>query len=238
MGAEEKMKIVMLNGQNHKGSTYHIGRQIIDKISGSNEVAEFFFPKNFNHFCLGCYKCIEDASACPYYNDKKVILEAINDADLLVITTPTYCMHVSAPLKSFIDVTFDYWMAHRPKKCMFSKRAIVVSTSAGAGSKSAIKDVCDALFYLGVSSVTKYGIAVQAMNWEGVTDEKKEKIDRDTTKIANKFNTKKKPKVSIKVKFIFNMMRMMQKKGWGSSPIEKDYWEKEGWLEGNRPWKA
>jgi len=25
------MKIVMLNGQNHKGSTYHIGRQIIDQ---------------------------------------------------------------------------------------------------------------------------------------------------------------------------------------------------------------
>ena len=31
------MKIVMLNGQNHKGSTYHIGRMIIDKISGETE---------------------------------------------------------------------------------------------------------------------------------------------------------------------------------------------------------
>jgi multimeric flavodoxin WrbA len=82
----------------------------------------------------------------------------------LVITTPTYCLHVSAPLKSLIDMTFDYWMVRRPKKCMFSKRAVVVSTSAGAGSKSAIKDVCDALFYLGIPSVTKYGIAVQAMS--------------------------------------------------------------------------
>lgn len=232
------MKIVMLNGQNHKGSTYHIGRQIIDKINGNNEVIEFFFPKDLNHFCVGCYKCIENATACPYYDEKKVILDAVNDANLLVITTPTYCLHVSAPLKSLIDMTFGYWMVHRPKKCMFSKRAVVVSTSAGAGTKSAIKDVCDALFYLGIPSVTKYGIAVQAMKWEGVTEKKKEKTDNDTTKIAKKLSTNKKPKVGIKAKFMFNMMGMMQKKGLGASPSEKAYWEKEGWLDGKRPWKS
>lgn len=83
---------------------------------------------------------------------------------MLIVTTPTYCMHVSAPLKAFIDLTFDNWMSHRPRKCMFSKRAVIVSTSAGSSSKSAMKDVEDALFYLGVPSITKYGIAVQAMN--------------------------------------------------------------------------
>lgn len=231
------MKIVMLNGQNHKGSSYHIGRQIIDKMSGENEVTEFFFPKDLNHFCLGCYKCIEDDTACPYYSEKRIILEAINDADLLVITTPTYCMHVSAPLKSFIDMTFDYWMVHRPKKCMFRKRAVVISTSAGSGTKSAIKDVCDALLYLGVPSVMKYGIAVQAMNWESISEKKKNKIDRDTTKIATKLCTDKKPSVGLKTKLLFHMMGMMQKNGWGSSPIEKEYWEKEGWFDGKRPWK-
>jgi len=75
-----------------------MGRQIIDKINGNNEVIEFFFPKDLNHFCIGCYKCIENATACPYYDEKKVILDAVNDANLLVITTPTYCLHVSAPL--------------------------------------------------------------------------------------------------------------------------------------------
>ena len=40
------MKIVMLNGQNHKGSSYHIGRMIADKVSGDNEIREFFFPKD------------------------------------------------------------------------------------------------------------------------------------------------------------------------------------------------
>lgn len=77
-----KMRIVMLNGQNHKGSTYHIGRMIADKIPGNNEIREFFFPRDLNHFCVGCYKCIEDEKACPYYEEKKVILDVIEDADV------------------------------------------------------------------------------------------------------------------------------------------------------------
>lgn len=210
---------------------------IIDKLGGENDVKEFFFPKDLDHFCLGCYKCIEDAAACPFYDEKKVILDAVKAADLLVITTPTYCMHVSAPLKTFIDLTFDYWMVHKPHKCMFSKRAVVVSTSAGAGTGGAIKDVCDALLYLGVPSVIRYGKPVQAMNWNSVKDKIKERIERDTSRIAKKLGSNKKPRVGIKTRFLFNMMGMLQKNGMGSSPSEKEYWEKQGWLDGKRPWK-
>lgn len=232
------MKIVMLNGQTHKGSTYHIGHQIIEKISGNKEIVEFFFPKDFPHFCLGCYQCIEDQTACPYYTEKKEILKAIKDADLLVITTPTYCMHVSAPLKSFIDITFDYWMVHRPHKSMFRKKAVIVSTAAGSGTRTAIKDVNDALLYLGVPSVIKYGIAVQARKWENIADKKKEKIERDTARIAKKLSSAKPPKVGFKTRFLFYIMGMMQKKDWGSSPVEKAYWKKEGWLDGQKPWNT
>ncbi len=49
---------------------YHIGRMIADKTEGENEITEFFFPKDLNHFCVGCYKCIEDVSACLYYEEK------------------------------------------------------------------------------------------------------------------------------------------------------------------------
>ena len=120
---------------------------------------------------------------------------------------------------------------------MFSKRAVTVSTSAGASPKSAMIDVEDALFYLGVPSIVKYGIVVQEMNWDGVKESKKVKIERDTSKIAAKLSKKGKLHVGIKTRFTFNMMRMMQKNGWGSSPVEKEYWEVNGWLGKNRPWK-
>lgn len=231
------MKIVMLNGQNHKGSTYHIGRLIAEKIEGENEITEFFFPKDLNHFCMGCYKCIEDVSLCPFYAEKRIIIEAMDSADIIIVTTPTYCLHMSAPLKSFFDLTFDLWMSHRPMKSMFSKRAVIVSTSAGSSAKSAMNDVSDCLFYMGIPSITKYGIAVQAMNWESVSSAKKAKIDKATNSLAKKLSNTARPRIGIKTRFIFMMMSMMQKKGWNSSPVETAYWKEHGWLDGKKPWK-
>lgn len=232
------MKIVMLNGQNHKGSTYHIGRLIADKIEGENEITEFFFPRDLNHFCAGCYMCIEDVSLCPFYSEKKKIIDAIDTADILIVTTPTYCMHMSAPLKSFFDLTFDMWMSHRPMKSMFSKKAVIVSTSAGAGVKSAMKDVEDCLFYMGVPKIIKFGMAVQAMNWDGVATDKKKIIDKKADIIAKKLCAKEKPSAGIKTRFMFHMMGMMQKKGWNSSQVETEYWKENGWLDGKKPWNV
>ncbi len=39
------MKITVIHGQSHKGSTYHIAKQLCDKLGG--EVTEFFLPKDF-----------------------------------------------------------------------------------------------------------------------------------------------------------------------------------------------
>ena len=231
------MKIVMIHGQNHKGSSYNIGGMIASKISGEEDIIEFFLPRDLNHFCLGCYACINDDTGCPFYEEKNKIMSAVESADMLIFTTPTYCMRASAPMKSFIDLTFNYWMIHRPRKCMFSKRAVVVSTAAGSGTKTAIKDITDTLLYWGVPSVMTYGISVQAMNWDGVTDKKKKKIEKDTAKIADKVSKTKRVKVGFKTKALFMMMRMMQKKGWGSGETEKIYWEQNGWLGKGRPWK-
>lgn len=231
------MKVVLIHGQNHKGSSYHIGRMIADKMQGTNEITEFFLPRDLNHFCLGCYNCIEDDAKCPFYDDKRKIMDAVEAADVLIFTTPTYCMHASAPMKSFMDLTFTYWMVHRPRKCMFSKRAVVVSTAAGTGMKSAMKDITNTLFYWGVPYVKSYGVAVQAMSWDGVNEKKKVKIEKDTEKLARKLSVGKKPSVGIKTRFMFKVMGVMQSAGMGSSPVEKEYWEQNGWLGKKRPWK-
>lgn len=233
----EEMKIAMIHGQNHKGSSYNIGRMLANKIGREEDIAEFFLPRDLNHFCLGCYACIEDDAKCPFYEEKNSIMNAVESADILIFTTPTYCMRASAPMKSFMDVTFNYWMVHRPRKCMFKKQAIVVSTAAGSGTKTAIKDITNALLYWGIPSVRTYGIHVQAMNWDGVAEKKKEKIEKDTTRLADKVLKTKEVKAGIQTKALFMMMRMMQQKGLGSGEAEKKYWEQNGWLGKERPWK-
>ncbi len=231
------MNIVLIHGQNHKGSTYHIGRMLAEKVTSEKEITEFFLPKDLNHFCLGCYQCIEGDQNCLFYDEKKNIMDAVEAADLLIFTTPTYCLRASAPMKSFLDLTFTYWMSHRPRACMFRKRAIVVSTAAGSGAKSATKDISTALFYWGVPYIKSIGVALQAMNWEMVSAKKKEKLEKITTKLAKKLSNTKEPFVGLKTRFIFFVMSKMQSGGMGSSPIEKTYWQENGWLDKNRPWK-
>ncbi len=71
------MKIVTINGQNHKGCTYHIGRILADKLAKPEDITEFFLPRDLNHFCLGCYRCVEDETLCPFWDEKKRILDAM-----------------------------------------------------------------------------------------------------------------------------------------------------------------
>ncbi|MGN0608893.1 MAG: flavodoxin family protein [Oscillospiraceae bacterium] len=231
------MKIVLIHGQNHKGSSYHIGRMIADKISGENEIAEFFLPKDLNHFCLGCYNCIDDESKCPFFAEKSRIMSETEQADLLIFTTPVYCMRASAPMKSFLDLTFTYWMIHKPRKCMFEKKAVIVSTAAGTGTKTAMGDIATALEYWGVPQIIKYGISVQATGWGNVSDKNKAKIEKAAGKIAKKLSAGHKPRVGVKTKMLFGFMRMMQNNNWGASAAEKEYWQEKGWLDKERPWK-
>ena len=59
------MNIVMINGQNHKGSTYHIGRMLAERIGGN--ITEFFLPRDFSDYCVGCSQCFEVAAEkCPH----------------------------------------------------------------------------------------------------------------------------------------------------------------------------
>ena len=230
------LKIAAIHGQNHKGSSYTIGRMLVDKIADEKEVTEFFLPKDLNHFCLGCYQCIEDDTKCPFYEEKFAIEKSLKEADLFIFTTPTYCMRTSAPMKSFIDLTFTSWIPHRPKAYMFHKKAVVISTAAGMGTKKEIKDISTCLFYWG-PYIKTYGISVQAKDWQSVCEKKKIKIEKDIAKLAKKLMSIGMPHVGLKTKMVFYLMGRIQKMGFVSSPVEKQYWKENGWLENNRPWK-
>ncbi len=230
------MKIVLIHGQTHKGTTYHMGRTLAEKLTDNKNVTEFFLPRDLNHFCVGCYSCIEDETRCPWWEEKSAILNALRDADLFIFTSPNYCMAPSAAMKTFLDLMFDYWMVHKPKEFMFKKRAVVLSASAGASCADVVKTVKKSLLYWGVPYVKSYALPVHAMNWEVMEDKTKQKIIKKLNGIAKKIDCKKPPRIGIKTRFLFFIMGMLHKKGWDSSPTEKEYWEERGWLKNKKPW--
>ena len=140
-------------------------------------------------------------------------------------------------MKSFLDLTFIRWISHRPEKRMFSKKAVVISTAAGKGAKKAARSVADALFYWGIPRIWTCGICVQAMNWDGISSRKKQKIEKGAARIARRVSGKERVKAGLRTKAFFMLMRMMQKANLGSGETDRSYWEKNGWLAGERPWK-
>ena len=143
------MKIAVINGQNHKGSTYHIGKQVADKLGG--EVTEFFLPRDFGDFCVGCTQCfLKSETLCPHYERLKKITETMDEADVLIFTTHVYVYHCTGSMKAFLDHYGYRWMVHRPAQNMFTKQAVVISTAAGSGTKSANQDIADSMFCWGV----------------------------------------------------------------------------------------
>ena len=116
------MQIVMIHGQNHRGSTYHIGKMVADALGGT--VTEFFLPRDFGSFCVGCNNCfMKDESLCPHHAKLKPITDAMDDADVLILTSPVYVYHATGAMKAFLDHYGYRWMVHRPEPAMFHKQA-------------------------------------------------------------------------------------------------------------------
>ena len=229
------MKITVINGQNHKGSTYNMGRMLTEKLSG--EVTEIFLPRDFGEFCCGCVNCIgKSETLCPHYEKLKPITDAIDSADVLVFTSPVYVFHCTGSMKALLDHYGWRWMVHRPEEKMFTKQAVILSTAAGAGMKSTNKDIKDSLFFWGVGRIYTCGTAVMETSWERVGEKIKSRINKKLDKIARRIKAGYgRVTPSIKTKCLFYIMRMAHKKG--TFPVDDEYWREKGWCGKVRPWK-
>lgn len=231
------MKIALINGTNHKGSTYHIGRMLAEKLTDSENITEVFLPREMPNFCLGCAKCImEDEKLCPHYSFIEPITNLIDSSDVLIFTSPVYVFHASGAMKALLDHYAYRWMPHRPEGKMFSKQGVCIATAAGAGMKSAIKDMRDSLSFWGVGKIYSYGIAVNAIKWDEVPEKKKARIEKKTDNLAKVISRREsRVRISLKTFLWFNAMRLMQKKPLNAA--DGAYWKAKGWMGSVRPWK-
>lgn len=233
------MEITVLHGQAHKGSTYHITAMVVEKLTGGNAaVHEYFMPKDTPDFCVGCYQCIQKGEEfCPQADKVQKIVSSMLHSDVIIVDSPAYCMEMTGQLKTLFDHLAYMWMPHRPRKEMFSKIGIVISTTAGAGAGRVTKSIAKQLFYWGVPKVYCMPFSVNASCWAEVPEKIKKKIVQKAEVISHRAkNQTGNVKPNSKTKFFFTMMRNMQKINDWCKP-EREYWQKNNWLEKARPWK-
>ncbi len=229
------MKTVIIHGQKHEGSTCNIARILAGKLGG--DITEFFLPRDFGKFCVGCTTCFaKDEKQCPHYEKLKPVTEAMDGADVIILASPVYVYHATGAMKALLDHYGYRWMVHRPEEKMFAKQAVCISTAAGTGMKSTNKDMADSAFFWGCGRIYKLGVSVRAVSWKKVDPKIKATVENKTTAIANKIRKNYgKVKPSLKTKGFFEIMRIMQKSGWNEADVK--YWERKGWLGKARPWK-
>lgn len=235
MSEKNKVKITIIHGQSHKGSTFNIAHLLADKLDG--EVTEFFLPKDFGEICCGCTNCfIKGEDKCPHFEKLSPITNAIDGADVIILASPVYVFHATGAMKILLDHYGYRWMAHRPEDSMFRKQGVCISTAAGAGVKSTNKDMADSLLFWGVGKIYQFGTGVAATSWEQVSDKKRRNIEKTVSSITKKIvSSQNKVCPGIKIRLLFSVMKLFQKKG--LNPTDTQHWKEHGWLDGKKPWK-
>lgn len=236
-GGTTDMNIVIISGQNHKGSTYLVARELAEKVGG--EITEFFLPRDFDEPCIGCWTCFRtELSHCPHYGKLQKLTDAMDRADLIILASPVYVFHATGQMMSFLDHYGTRWMVHRPDERMFHKQGVCISTAAGGGMRSTNQDMYHSLMFWGLPKIYRLGFAVRAAGPKEIPEKIRQKIHRKTDALANKIRRNNPPSApSLKAKFWFYAVRFAHMHSLNIEP-DYSYWEERGWHGKNRPWNT
>lgn len=224
------MKITVVHGQKHHGSTWNATRLLLDSlVSEGDECNEFFVYDIPN--CIGCFTCfLDDEEKCPHRSFTKPIVQSIEQSDIIIAETPTYCLGMTGQLKNFFDHMAYRYMSHRPLDEMKNKVGIAVSTAAGAGAGTAAKRIAGQMFWWGIPKVYRLKQTVATAKWDDVKPKTKSKIKQKAMRIAKKAKRKlKRVRRGPRQMFLFKIMGIMQKSGFGT-PKDASYWKEHGWI--------
>ncbi len=153
---EKKMniiKIVAINGSPHGniGNTSQMIRMIGSAIAEQgvdSDLEEIFLSDKKIEYCIGCGFCLEN-KRCWQKDDHNELIDALLDADAVILGSPVYFKHVTAQMKTFIDRSLSF--GHKLRSA--TKPGIAVCVSAGMGESETGRYLAGLLRVYGAFSV-------------------------------------------------------------------------------------
>ena len=218
------IKCLVIHSSYRRGNTYKV-TQLVQSCMQENEnvVFEEIFLSELNlPFCMGCNQCfLKDKAHCPHSSIIQPIAEKISQCDALIITTPTYSLQVPGVLKCWIDHMSYYF--HRPQ--FFTKKALVISTTAGAGAKSTASYVGRVLEYWGFNHITLLPMRCFSFDYVPAPKELKQ-IHLVADRFYKEITHKPLHGPSFKRIFLYNLWRSMAMSGEENNTADFQYWER------------
>jgi len=237
------MKIVIINGSPRKGNTYAATQIFKNQMTecGKIEFTEFFLSQDLPEFCKGCMLCLEkNEQLCPHSEYTLPILDAIINADGIIFTTPVFALQATGAVKSFLDHYAWMFIVHRARPEMFAKKAFVLSTTAGAGTRSAMKTIVTNLKFWGVNRVYSFGFNLLESDIKRMNPKRREKVEVKIKRYAKRFYREiacgKKRSPYLTLRFMFYFRRGMLKKDdktFSNESADIKYWHEQNWFNKN-----
>ncbi|MDO5111193.1 MAG: NAD(P)H-dependent oxidoreductase [Clostridia bacterium] len=220
------MKVTVIYGQQHQGSTYRAAQLLLQKLHCTPEEISEFYVNGIAH-CVGCYACImKDEKLCPHRAQTQPIIEAIEAADVIVLASPNYCFDMTGQMKTFCDHMAYRWMIHRPAD-MRKKIGVAISTTAGAGAGAAVKNLRRQMGWWSVGRTYPLTFAIWAQDWEQIDPKRMTAFQRKADALARRINQScGQVKPSIKTALLWRVMKSMHT-GDTWNDVERAYWQTE-----------
>ncbi len=232
------MTLLIIHGSPRKnGCSSNIAKLLINKLN-PKKVLEIDIHRDKLPYCTGCMNCLQKGiENCPHSDITLEYKEKILEADVIIVASPVYILHMSAQLKSFFDHFPSMCIMHRPESEIFNKQLVIISTSAGSSIKKTIKEIDGIFTFFGFSKIYKLPIKVMAENYKSLSAKKTEEINKKVNKVSTKIlKNQNKTKVNIRVRGWFYIARVLQKRNF-MSELDNIHWNNKGWLNKSRPWK-
>ncbi|MGL4874067.1 MAG: flavodoxin family protein [Clostridium sp.] len=200
------MKCVVIHGSPRRGNTWDVLNKVIENMKKTEQEFEFEIielAKEKIPNCSGCFNCIlKGEELCPHKDKIKEIVEKIDEADGIIITTPVYAMNMTGTLKGFLDhIAYKF---HRPT--FFTKKALIIVTTAGAGHKKVANDISEVLSHIGINSIKKLPLAYRGIE---LNSKNKNIIDKISKKFAIELKSNTVAKPNIKAIAMYNAWKAM-----------------------------
>ncbi len=126
------MKIVaVLGSPQPQGNSSTLARAFLKAAAELGaETTEFLLNRLNFQGCQGCRGCKTKSDACVLEDDLTPVLEAIQDADILVLASPVYFGDLSGQMKCFFDRTYSCINPDFSSRVPPGKKAVMVLTQA------------------------------------------------------------------------------------------------------------
>lgn len=109
-------KVLIISGSPRKGNSDMLCEEFRrGAVEAGNEVEKIDLRSKRIGFCRGCYRCTEKGR-CVIDDDVPAIVDAIHDADVIVMASPVYFYSIDAQLKAVIDRCVSRWTEMRDKQ--------------------------------------------------------------------------------------------------------------------------